>query len=173
LIAASSEETAMDTAVRRVDTLLDNYSADHQNPTNQAIHLACVPAIAWSVSAMLWAIPSPPGLSTTAWLPHGVWAGLAMVLALIAYWRLSKRLAMGMLVAFVATVFLNRWIAQTYGVMVLLWLGVGAFVVAWVVQFIGHNIEGKRPSFLTDMVYLLVGPIWTLRKLYTRMGWST
>jgi uncharacterized membrane protein YGL010W len=158
----------METALRRVDTLLDNYSADHQNPTNQLIHVICVPAIAWSVSAMLWAIPVP----TTALQP-GAWAALAMFFAWMAYWRLSKKLAMGMLVAFVAVVFLNKWIAGTYGVMALLWLGVGVFVVAWVAQFIGHNIEGKRPSFLTDLVYLLVGPIWTLRKLYTRLGWGT
>ena len=84
----------MATTLRRVDTLLDNYSADHQNPTNQLIHLVCVPLIAWSVSAMLWAIPSPPGLSTAqAWSPHGVWAALAMFLAWAAYWRLSRKLA--------------------------------------------------------------------------------
>ena len=57
--------------------------------------------------------------------------------------------------------------------MALLWLGVGVFVVAWIGQFIGHKIEGKRPSFLTDLVYLLIGPIWTLRKFYTRVGWGT
>jgi uncharacterized membrane protein YGL010W len=154
--------------MRRVDTLLDNYSADHQNPTNQLIHVLCVPAIAWSVTAMLWAIPVPGTL-----FKPGAWAALAMFLAWGAYWRLSRRLAMGMLAAFVATVFLNLWIAERFGVMALLWLGAGVFAVAWVAQFIGHHIEGKRPSFLTDMVYLLVGPMWTLRKLYTRLGWST
>ena len=154
--------------MRRVDVLLDNYSADHQNPTNQLIHVLCVPAIAWSVSAMLWAIPVPTGL-----LQAGAWSALAMFIAWMAYWRLSRKLAMGMLVAFVATVFLNRWIANTWGVMMLLWLGGGVFVVAWIAQFIGHNIEGKRPSFLTDLVYLLIGPIWTLRKVYTRLGWAT
>jgi uncharacterized membrane protein YGL010W len=154
--------------MRRVDTLLDNYSADHQNPTNQLIHVVCVPAIVWSVSAMLWAIPVPAGVLQT-----GAWAGLAMVAALLAYWKLSRKLALGMFIAFVATYFLNRWIADSFGVMALLWLGVGVFAVAWVAQFIGHNIEGKRPSFLTDLVYLLVGPMWTLRKLYTRLGWAT
>jgi uncharacterized membrane protein YGL010W len=153
--------------MRRVDTLLDNYSADHLNPVNQRIHVVCVPAIVWSVSAMLWAIPVPPLLQP------GAWAALAMFLAWITYWKLSRPLAVGMLVAFVATVLLNRWIAATWGVMALLWLGVGVFVVAWIAQFIGHKIEGKRPSFLTDMVYLLVGPIWTLRKFYTRVGWKT
>ena len=159
-------------ALRRVDVLLDNYSADHQNPTNQLIHVICVPAIAWSVAAMLWAIPTPFP-TQDAWSPNGFWAALAMFLAWAAYWRLSRKLAMGMLVAFVATVVLNRWFAQSFGVMALLWAGVGVFVAAWIAQFIGHNIEGKRPSFLTDLVYLLVGPMWTLRKLYTRLGWGT
>jgi uncharacterized membrane protein YGL010W len=154
--------------MRRVDTLLDNYSADHQNPTNQGIHLVCVPAIAWSVTAMLWAIPVPTEL-----LQPGAWAALAMFVAWLAYWKLSRPLAMGMLVAFVATVLLNRWIAQTWGTLGLLGLGVAVFVVAWIGQFIGHKIEGKRPSFFTDMVYLLIGPIWTLRKLYTRVGLKT
>ena len=154
--------------MRRVDTLLDNYSADHLNPTNQLIHVVCVPAIAWSVTAMLWAIPVPKGVLET-----GAWAGLAMFFALLAYWKLSRPLAAGMLVAFALTVLLNRWIAATWGVMALLWLGVGVFVVAWIAQFVGHRIEGKRPSFLTDMVYLLVGPIWTLRKFYTRVGLKT
>ena len=154
--------------MRRVDTLLDNYSADHQNPTNQLIHLVCVPAIVWSLSAMLWAIPVPRG-----YLETGAWAGLAMAVALLAYWKLSRPLFFGMLLAFALTVVFNRWIVANWGVMALLWLGVGVFVVAWIGQFIGHRIEGKRPSFFTDMVYLLVGPIWTLRKLYTRMGWGT
>jgi uncharacterized membrane protein YGL010W len=162
----------METTLRRVDVLLDNYSADHQNPTNQLIHLVCVPAIAWSVSAMLWAIPFPLDTSN-AWAPHGQWAALAMFVAAATYWRLSRPLALGMVVMFALAVLLNNWIAKTFGVMTVLWLGVGVFVVAWIAQFIGHNIEGKRPSFLTDMVYLLVGPIWTLRKLYTRMGWAT
>jgi uncharacterized membrane protein YGL010W len=162
----------MDTAVRRVDTLLDNYSADHQNPTNQLIHVLCVPAIAWSVTAMLWPIPAPFP-TEHAWSPFGFWASVAMCVAWAAYWRLSRKLAAGMLVAFVATIVLNRWLAATIGPMNVLWLGVGVFVVAWIAQFIGHHIEGKRPSFLTDLVYLLVGPIWTLRKLYTRMGWGT
>ena len=51
-------------------------------------------------------------------------------------------------------------------------LAIGVFVVAWIGQFIGHKIEGRRPSFLTDLVYLLVGPLWTLSKLYKRLGWT-
>ncbi len=151
--------------MRPVDALLYQYSSDHQNPTNQSIHLVCVPAIVWSVTAMLWAIPVP-----SAYFQPGVWAALAMFGAWAYYWQLSKKLSIGLLLIFVGVVLLNRWIASTIGVMNLLWLGIGVFVVAWIGQFIGHKIEGKRPSFFTDLVYLLVGPMWTLNKLYTRLG---
>ncbi len=151
--------------MRRIDALLDQYSSDHLNPTNQLIHVVCVPAIVWSVTAMLWTIPVPGG-----WLQPGAWCAILMFAAWAYYWQLSKKLALGMLAAFVGIGILNRWIADSYGMSLLLWLGVGVFAVAWIVQFIGHHIEGKRPSFLTDMVYLLVGPLWTLRKLYYRIG---
>lgn len=151
--------------MRRIDTLLDQYSSDHLNPTNQLIHVFCVPAIVWSVTALLWVIPVPG-----SWFRPGVWCGLLMFLAWAYYWQLSRKLALGILLCFVGAGFLNRWIAGNFGMAMLLWLAVGVFVVAWIVQFIGHKIEGKRPSFLTDMVYLLVGPLWTLRKLYYRLG---
>ena len=62
------------------------------------------------------------------------------------------------------------WLAGAIGMRGLLIVAVVVFVVAWIGQFIGHRIEGKRPSFFTDLVYLLVGPAWTLSKLYRRLG---
>ena len=59
--------------MRPIDALLDQYSDDHRNHTNQAIHLLCVPAIVWSVSAMLFTIPVPPG-----WFRPGAFAGFAL-----------------------------------------------------------------------------------------------
>ena len=151
--------------MRRVDQLLDQYSMDHQNPTNQWIHVICVPAIVWSVTALLWCIPVP-----YHYLNPGFWGALMMFLAWVYYWRLSKSLAIGLLLAFTAAGFLNRWILYKWGIYDLFYLAIGVFVVAWIGQFIGHKIEGKRPSFFTDLVYLLVGPMWTLRKLYYRLG---
>jgi len=156
--------------MRRVDELLDKYSMDHQNPTNQMIHVFCVPAIVWSVSALLWCIPVPYLPAPYNYLNQGLWGALAMFLAWTYYWQMSKTLAIGLLLSFTAAGFLNRWILYTYGIYVLFGLAVGVFVVAWIIQFIGHKIEGKRPSFLTDVVYLLFGPMWTLRKLYYRLG---
>jgi uncharacterized membrane protein YGL010W len=151
--------------MRRIDELMDQYSSDHQNPTNQRIHVVCVPAIVWSVTAMLWTIPVGGN-----WFQPGAFSAFAMFLAWSYYWRLSPKLAMGLLVCFLASVFLNRWIAESYGMSTLLWLAISVFVVAWIGQFIGHKVEGHRPSFLTDLVFLLIGPLWTLRKLYQRIG---
>lgn len=151
--------------MRPVDTYLDQYSADHRNATNQWIHLLCVPLIVWSVTAMLWTIPVPG-----SYLRPGAIAAFAMVAALAWYWRMSRKLWVGIAIAFVLFAWVNWWIASTFGMATLLWSAIGVFVVAWIGQFIGHVYEGHRPSFFTDVVFLLVGPMWTLRKLYQRLG---
>ena len=151
--------------MRQIDVLLDEYSNDHRNATNQLIHVICVPAIVWSVIALLWTIPVPG-----TWFLPGAFSAFAMFLAWAWYWRLSRKLSMGLFLCFLAIALLNRWIVDSYGMNTLLVLAIAVFVVAWIGQFIGHKIEGHRPSFLTDLVFLLVGPLWTLRKLYQRIG---
>src|SRR5690606_29714150 len=95
-----------------------------------------------------------------------------MFAAWLWYWKLSRRLALGALVVFLAFGFLNRFLYDSLGNAGLFWLALGVFVVAWIGQFIGHKIEGRRPSCFTDLVYLLIGPLWTLSKLYRRLGWG-
>lgn len=154
-----------DALPRPIDRWLGSYSGDHENPTNQAIHLVCVPAILWSVLALLWVIPVPPMLGKP-----GLWAGLAMAFTAIWYWRLSRPLGAGMVLAYVLLGLLTHLLYGWLGPRDLMWLAIGVFVLAWIGQFIGHRIEGKRPSFFTDLAYLLVGPMWTLSKLYRRLG---
>jgi uncharacterized membrane protein YGL010W len=151
--------------MRPVDAYLDQYSADHRNATNQWLHLLCVPPIVWSVTAMLWTIPVPGTL-----LRPGAVAAFAMVAALAFYWRMSRKLWVGIFVAFLGFALLDNLIAARFGMPVLLWSAIGVFVLAWIGQFIGHAYEGHRPSFLTDLTFLLIGPMWTLRKLYQRLG---
>jgi uncharacterized membrane protein YGL010W len=151
--------------MRPIDALLDQYSDDHRNHVNQVVHLLCVPPIVWSVTALLWTIPVPPG-----WFRPGAFAGFAMIAALAWYWRMSRRLWVGIAIAFVLFAWLDWWIAERLGMRGLLYAAIAVFVVAWIGQFIGHKVEGKRPSFLTDLKFLLVGPMWTLRKLYQRLG---
>jgi len=153
--------------MRSMQSWLDGYSADHRNPTNQVIHWLCVPPIVWTVVALLWTVPVP-----SAWLKPGAWAVFAMVLAFGWYWKHSRRLGGALLVAFVLLAFFTAWLFEVLGPVHLRWLALGVFVVAWIGQFIGHLFEGHRPSFLTDLSYLLVGPAWLMEKLLRKLGFK-
>ena len=158
----------MDPATGRpIDRWFASYSDDHRNDTNQRIHVLAVPAILWSVIALLWCIPSS-GL-----FQQGVWAAVAMFAAWLFYYRASRPLGLGMLAVFALMAGLTHWLHGELGTAGLLWLAIGVFVVAWIAQFVGHSklYEGKKPSFFTDLRYLLIGPAWVLAKLYRRLGW--
>jgi uncharacterized membrane protein YGL010W len=151
----------------RLAHLFASYNGDHRNTTNQAIHVIAVPAIAWSVIALLWCVPP-----LITWFKPGVWAAVAMFAAWCWYNRQSRSLGYGMLAAFFLAAMSCRVVEQQLGLHILWKLALGVFVVAWIAQFVGHHIEGKRPSFLTDLVYLLVGPVWVLAKAYRKLGWT-
>lgn len=153
--------------MRTMQDWIDSYSADHRDPTNQMFHWFCVPPIVWSVIALLWATPVP----FTALRP-GSWAVLVMVLAFYWYWKRSHRLAVGLLIAFAVLGLLTNFLYWRLGAQTLAWWAVGVFVVAWIGQFIGHKFEGRKPSFLTDLSYLLVGPAWLMSKLYRKLGFK-
>lgn len=150
---------------REVDRWLGNYSEDHRNPTNKLIHWICVPAILWTAVAALWTIPVP------TWLGRpGFFSGVAMFAALMFYLRLSRNLGYGMLAVFVMLGLISEGLYRVLGPTQLLWLAGGVFVAAWIAQFVGHHIEGKRPSFFTDLAYLLIGPAWIVAKLMRKAG---
>lgn len=148
---------------RRIDQLLTVYSNSHQNPKNQMIHNFCVPAIMMSLMMLLWAIPFPLPLA-----PWVNWATLFCLATLFYYIRLSPALTVGMAIKAGIALMLCRVLADA-GAM--LWqVALAVFVVAWILQFIGHGIEGKKPSLVEDLQYLLVGPLWVLVKIYRRFS---
>ena len=152
---------------RRIDRWFEHYSDDHRNAANQRIHVFAVPLILWSVIAMLWCIPV-----VGSWFRPGMWAALAMFFAWSFYFRASRKIGYGMLVVFVVLAWLTRWLHDTLGTAQLLYVALAVFALAWVAQFLGHRIEGRKPSFLTDLTYLLIGPAWVLAKLYRKLGWT-
>ncbi|WP_454832163.1 Mpo1 family 2-hydroxy fatty acid dioxygenase [Pseudoxanthomonas wuyuanensis] len=155
------------TAQRPLDRWFNSYSGDHRNQTNQRIHVFAVPAILWTVIAFLWCIPV-----FGTWMKTGIWAALAMFGAWMFYYRMSRPLGLGMLAMFVAMAWVTRWLQMLVGTENLFWLALAVFIIAWIAQFVGHKIEGRKPSFLTDLTYLLIGPAWVLSKLYRRLGWK-
>jgi uncharacterized membrane protein YGL010W len=140
---------------RPVVAMIAKYSESHLHPTNEIIHFICVPAIILSFLGLLWAL-SP-------WV-----AVAATVLALIYYVTLSVPFAIGMLLMSGAML----WLLQITPQAAILPGSIAIFVVAWIVQFIGHKIEGKKPSFFDDLRFLLIGPIFVLSFLYRRLNIS-
>jgi len=138
--------------LRKVDQLFDRYGESHRNPVNKAIHWICVPLITWSVLAVLW-----------AWSPVAAYIGIG--LALVFYAWLSPVIALGMLIV----VALMVYPLTLLGTRVLIVAAV-VFVLAWIGQFVGHHIEGKKPSFFEDVKFLLIGPAWLLGFVYRRLG---
>ncbi|MET0683093.1 MAG: Mpo1-like protein [Casimicrobiaceae bacterium] len=138
--------------MRKVDELFARYGESHRHPTNEAIHWICVPLITWSVLAALWAAS-----------PVVAYIGIGLAVAFYAW--LSVQIAVGMLVLFALMVYpLTLLGAKAFIV------AVAVFVLAWIGQFIGHAIEGRKPSFLEDVKFLLVGPAWLLHFVYRRAG---
>jgi uncharacterized membrane protein YGL010W len=144
----------MDTTphARSIDLLLARYAESHRHPTNELIHIVCVPVIVFTLLGILWAL-------------HPLVALLAVAAAMAYYWKLSRPFALGMLAMSAAMLGLLALMPP----LTVLPVSLAIFVVAWIGQFIGHQIEGKKPSFLDDLRFLLIGPLFVLSFLYRRL----
>jgi uncharacterized membrane protein YGL010W len=138
---------------RPVIKLLDQYAESHLNPMNEVIHFICVPAIVFSLLGVIWAVHPLAALATVA-------------VSIGYYLSLSKPFALGMLLMSGAMLAVLYAVPQQQVMLV----SVVVFVVAWIGQFIGHKIEGKKPSFFDDLRFLMIGPLFVLRFLYRRLG---
>tara|TARA_B100000809_G_scaffold264074_1_gene318919 strand:- start:3314 stop:3700 length:387 start_codon:yes stop_codon:yes gene_type:complete len=125
-----------------------------------------VPAITASLLGLLWSIPTPVFAEQQLLLN---WATMFIALVLVYYLWLSIPLAVGMLLVTSGIVGLIC-LHQEYLSLQLWQTSLGIFVVAWIGQFIGHQVEGKKPSFFQDLQFLLIGPLWLLGFIYRRLG---
>ena len=151
--------------MRPLSEWLSEYGISHTNKTNKIIHWICVPLIVWSIILLFWSIPVPQFLLDV----NLKWAHVVALLAIIYYFFLSFSLAIGMTVVFwlmlLASAILDKnvdfplWIA-----------GITIFIFAWLGQFYGHKVEGKKPSFLKDIQFLLIGPLWLMHFIYRKAG---
>lgn len=152
--------------MRSVADWLGEYGESHLDPTNKLLHWVCVPLIVLAVMGMIWSLPAPRAFSAVSqWLN---WATLLALLALVYYALLSIRLAIGIAIVFLGMFVIVGALAELPPP---LWAtSLAIFVAAWIGQFIGHAVEGKRPSFFKDIQFLLIGPLWLLAALYRRLG---
>lgn len=155
--------------MRRIDELLAEYGESHQNATNKLIHWFCVPLIFFSVVGLIASIPSEPVRRFLGDNPYANWALVALVLVLIYYVTLSIPLTFGMMLFALLCLYSVRMISQSD--IAPLWLvSMVIFVVAWIGQFYGHKVEGKKPSFFKDVQFLLIGPAWLMHFVYRKLG---
>ncbi len=140
---------------RHIDILLARYAESHRNHTNEIIHFVCIPLIVLSLLGILWAI-------------HPVVAVAVTLGSLYYYTRLSRGFAVGM--GLMSAVMLG--LLSLMPPMTVLPVSIAIFVVAWIGQFVGHQIEGKKPSFFEDLRFLLIGPLFVLSFLYRRLNFA-
>ncbi|MCP2075537.1 UNVERIFIED_ORG: putative membrane protein YGL010W [Pseudomonas lini] len=134
---------------------LSQYAAYHRDPRNIASHFIGIPLIFVAVAVLL----SRPG-----WPMGAILLSPALLVAAASAWfylRLELRLGVLMTVLLGLAVWLGQTLA---GQSTSVWLGsgLGMFVVGWVIQFVGHYYEGRKPAFVDDLTGLIVGPLFVV-----------
>lgn len=155
--------------MRNLAEFLEAYGESHQNPVNQWVHFICVPAIMISALGLLWLVPL------------GQWLGLPEA---VAFWvngaTLVGVLSGGIYLKLGLGVFalMTAWFALSLGIILavlasgvsLFWSSLAVFALAWMAQIWGHKVEGKKPSFIEDLVFLLIGPVFVSVEIGARLG---
>lgn len=154
--------------MRKLDQLLSEYGESHQNATNKAIHWVCVPLIFLSVVGLVASIPAGVLQQLLKGSAFAHWATVLLGVLFFYYVTLSVSLSVGMLLFSALCLYVVQLLAGTgYP----LWAtSLAIFVAAWVGQFYGHKVEGKKPSFLKDVQFLLIGPAWLMHFIYRKLG---
>jgi len=150
--------------MKTIEQWLEAYGASHQNPTNKKVHWICVPSIMFSLIGLLMSIPFPFYEKNLVFN----WASVVYLGALLFYLRLSFVIFIGFALIMGAMIWLN--LLMFYAELNLPLISLLIFVFAWIGQFWGHKIEGKKPSFLQDIQFLLIGPAWLLHFVLKKAG---
>lgn len=153
--------------MKPIQEWLDAYGVSHQNKINKLIHWICVPAIMFSIFGLIMCIPFP--FEKSMFLN---WGSVALLAVLVFYMRLSFSLFIGFIIIGTLIIWGNFSLLLffQYSTTQLAIFSIVIFAVAWVFQFIGHHIEGEKPSFLEDLQFLLIGPAWLLHFIYKKLG---
>ena len=152
--------------MKTINQWLSEYGESHQDETNKFIHWICVPTIFFCIVGLLYGIKLPAQVNPSLQLNVAM---IIIILLCIYYAVLSRTIWFGMLLFGILCLFLS-YLAETY-LPIPLWLtSILLFVLAWIGQFYGHKVEGKKPSFLKDIQFLLIGPMWLMSFIYKKLG---
>jgi uncharacterized membrane protein YGL010W len=150
--------------MKTLNQYLDAYGVSHRNPTNRLIHFVCVPLIFFATLGLLWCLPLGAWFGLEGAIAD--WVNGATVLAAVSalfYLQLS----------FSAALIMGGWLTVSIGGILLiaasplplLWTSAAIWVAAWAAQFYGHKVEGAKPSFAEDLLFLLIGPLFVVDEL--------
>ena len=157
--------------MKTIQEWITEYGESHQNPINKAIHWVCVPLIMLSLLSLISLIPFPFKIELIQFhskLFYLNWSTIFLIICVIFYLRLSVSIALGMLIIAI-TMILSISIIEFIDASI--WkMSILIFILAWIGQFIGHKIEGKKPSFFEDIQFLFIGPAWLLSFIYKKVG---
>ena len=152
--------------MKKIDLLLNEYGESHKNKTNKLIHWLCVPSIFFCVLALFSLIDLP---ILEQWLPKEMsnFTSIVVFLGLLFYLKLSFSMFVGVGL-FTTLCFQGIFMLNQTGLK--LEISLSLFLIAWIGQFIGHKIEGAKPSFFDDIKFLLIGPAWLIAFIYQKLG---
>ena len=153
---------------KNIHEWLNEYGESHQNPTNKMIHWFCVPAITFTLLGLLSLLNFQFTINNGTYNINP--AGILIIIAVIFYLNLSKSLTIGMFLFSTTCLYIIKNLELKYLHKELFTYYIILFIVAWIGQFIGHKIEGKKPSFLKDIQFLLIGPAWLLSFIYKKVS---
>lgn len=155
----------MGSMMKSVAEQLSTYKSVHLNKKNVNTHFIGVPAIIWSLAVFLNLIELPLALGDSG---YSLTLGMIFFTAVIVYYfMLDISLAIGQVVFIVPTFYTAHLVAQMTSA---IWIATIVFVVAWIIQFIGHHYEKAKPAFVDDFNQLLIGPFFLTAELYFMLG---
>ena len=153
---------------KNINDWLKAYGKSHQNSTNKIIHWVCVPLITFTLLGLLSLF------NYSFMINEGNYninlASILIIIAILFYSRLSLSLTIGMIFFTGICMYFITIIANTYTNQEIFWNYIIVFTIAWIGQFIGHKIEGEKPSFFEDIQFLLIGPAWLLSFIYKKFN---
>jgi uncharacterized membrane protein YGL010W len=151
---------------KSADQWFSEYGSSHKNPINKLIHWVCVPLIYLVIVGLLWSIATPGVMQK---IPYLNWGTLSVLISIIFYVRLSLSLSVGLTLFALACCWIIS--AADHALAIPLWqISLIGFVVLWILQFIGHYLEGAKPSFFKDIQFLLIGPAWLMGFIYRKLN---
>lgn len=142
----------------------EEYAKYHKNKTNKIIHWICIPLIMFSLLGLLSLMTLFTYNSVAI---SALW--FFIIFAIGYYIKLSKSLALGMSIVSICFIYFIELINQNF-INQKFEIFLGIFIISWIGQFIGHKIEGKKPAFVKDLQFLLIGPLWLLSYIYEKLG---